>query len=153
VHSETIEHQIREMLSGHRRSRLLTLKDEKTGRMSTRTVFSPVIVSAIMSSTRSDINPENASRCFLVNTDESGEQTARIHSAQRAKYSLERYFQRLHELPRILAKHHAAQRLLRPLLLVNPFAEYLDFPKSLIRTRRDHERFVDLIACVAFLRQ
>jgi DNA primase catalytic core len=153
VHSETIEHQIREMLSGHRLSRLVTLKDEKTGRMSTRTVSSPVIVSAIMSSTRSDINPENASRCFLVNTDESGEQTGRIHASQRAKYSLPRYFQRLHEVPRIIAKHHAAQRLLRPLLLVNPFAEYLDFPKSLIRTRRDHERFVDLIACVAFLRQ
>ena len=36
---------------------------------------------------------------------------------------------------------------------MNPFAEYLDFPAALIRTRRDHERFVDLIACVCFLRQ
>ena len=56
-------------------------------------------------------------------------------------------------MPRIIARHHAAQRLLRPLLIVNPFAAHLDFPRALIRTRRDHERFVDLIACVCFLRQ
>jgi hypothetical protein len=153
VHSETIEHQIREMLSGHQLSRMVTLKDEKTGRMESHTRMSPVVVSAIMSSTRVDINPENSSRCFLLNADESGEQTGRIHQAQREKYSLSRYFERKNTLPRTIAKHHAAQRLLRSLLIVNPFAEHLDFPRSLVRTRRDHERFVDLIACVCFLRQ
>jgi len=153
VHSETIEHQIREMLSGHQLSRLVALKDEKTGKLSSHTLTSQVIVSAIMSSTSHDINPENASRCFLVNADESAEQTARIHATQRQKYSLSRHFQRLHSVPRIIARHHGAQRLLRPLLIVNPFAQHLDFPRALIRTRRDHERFVDLIACVCFLRQ
>lgn len=153
VHSESIEHQIREMLSGHQLSRMVAIKDEKTGKMASQTLTSQVIVSAIMSSTSHDINPENASRCFLVNADESGEQTARIHASQREKYSLARYFERLHSVPRIIARHHAAQRLLRPLLIVNPFAEHLDFPRSLVRTRRDHERFVDLIACVCFLRQ
>jgi len=153
VHSESIEHQIREMLSGHELSRMVAIKDEKTGKMATHTLTKQVIVSAIMSSTSHDINPENASRCFLVNADESGEQTARIHASQREKYSLSRYFDRLHRVPRIISRHHAAQRLLRSLLIVNPFAEHLDFPRSLIRTRRDHERFVDLIACVCFLRQ
>jgi len=153
VHSETIEHQLREMLSGHRLSRLVTVKDEKTGQMKSQTVTARVIVSAIMSSTRADINPENASRCFLINADESSEQTVRIHQAQRSKYSLKRYFDHKHLIPRIVATHHAAQMLLRNILIVNPFAPYLDFPHSLLRTRRDHERFVDLIACVCFLRQ
>ncbi len=153
VHSETIEHQIREMLSGHQLSRLVALKDEKTGKLASHTLTSQVIVSAIMSSTSHDINPENASRCFLVNADESAAQTARIHATQREKYSLSRHFERLHSVPRIIARHHAAQRLLRPLLIVNPFAEHLDFPRAIIRTRRDHERFIDLIACVCFLRQ
>jgi hypothetical protein len=112
-----------------------------------------VIVSAMMSSTRADITAENSSRCFLINADESGEQTARIHQVQRGKYSLARHFQRTGALPRIIATHHAAQRLLRSLLIVNPFAECLDFPRSQVRMRRDHERFVDLIACVCFLRQ
>jgi len=129
------------------------VKDDKSGKMGSQTLVSRVVVSAIMSSTSHDINPENASRCFLVNADESAEQTGRIHALQREKYSLVRHFDRLHTLPRIIARHHAAQRLLRPLLIVNPFAQHLDFPRSLIRTRRDHERFVDLIACVCFLRQ
>ena len=140
VHSETIEHQIREMLSGHQLSRMVVIKDEKNGNMITKMVVKEIIVSAIMSTTRNNINPENASRCFLVNADESPVQTARIHASQREKYSLARYFQRLHSMPQIIARHHAAQRLLRPLLIVNPFAEHLDFPRSLIRMRRDHER-------------
>ena len=153
VHSEVIEHQIREMLSGHQLSRMVTIKDEKTGKMVSQNVKSEVIVSAVMSSTSYEVNPENASRCFLVNADESGEQTTRIHQAQRDKYSLSRYYERKHKVPEIVGKHIAAQRLLRNILIINPFGRYLDFPASLVRTRRDHDRFIDLIACVCFLRQ
>jgi hypothetical protein len=153
VHSETVEHQIREMLSSHELSRLVAVKDAKTGELSTRTVRSPVVVAAVMSSTRSEINPENASRAFLVNADESREQTRRIHESQRGKYSLERHTRERSVVPKILAAHHAAQRLLRLRTIVNPFASRLAFPDALMRSRRDHERFVDLIACVCHLRQ
>lgn len=153
VHSETVEHQIREMLSAHELSRLVTMKDPKTGELSTRTVKSPVVVSAAMSSTRYQINPENASRAFVINIDESREQTKRIHSRQRAKYSLSRHSDRKNRIPQIIAQHQAAQRLLKPCLIVNTYAERLVFPDALMRTRRDHERFVDLIAAVCFLRQ
>jgi hypothetical protein len=37
--------------------------------------------------------------------------------------------------------------------IVNEFAECLDFPKTLMRGRRDHDRFFDLIEAVCFLRQ
>jgi hypothetical protein len=153
VHSETVEHQIREMLSSHELSRLVVTKDTKTGELSSVTVRSPVVVAAVMSSTRSEINPENASRAFVVNADESREQTRRIHESQRAKYSLERYNRERNLIPRIIEAHHAAQRLLQPRLIVNPFAARLSFPDTLMRSRRDHERFVDLIAAVCFLRQ
>jgi hypothetical protein len=36
---------------------------------------------------------------------------------------------------------------------VNDFAPLLGFPTALMRSRRDHDRFLDLIACVCFLRQ
>ena len=36
---------------------------------------------------------------------------------------------------------------------MNDFAPLLGFPTSLMRSRRDHDRFLDLIACVCFLRQ
>ncbi len=153
VHSESVDHQMREMLSGKELSRLVTTKDEKTGRMTSKLVRKKVIVSAVMSSTSTEINPENASRCFVVNTDESREQTREIHRRQREKYTLEAYRKKEEEIPEIIKTHQAAQRLLKNRVIVNPFAGELDFPSSMMRSRRDHERFVDLISCVCFLRQ
>ncbi len=153
VHSDVIEHQIREILSGKELSRLVTVKDEKTGKMESKIVRTPVIVASVMSSTGFNINPENTSRCFVINTDESREQTRKIHEIQRQKYTLSRHFEKASVIPEIIKKHQAAQRLLRNILTVNPFGEALGFPDNLMRTRRDNDRFLDLIACVCFLRQ
>lgn len=153
VHSDAVDHQLREMLSGQELSRLVTSKDEKTGRMVSKLVRKKVIVSAVMSSTSNDINPENASRCFVINTDETENQTRAIHKLQRQKYTLERYQKKENEIPRIIERHIAAQKLLTDRIIINPLAEHLDFPASQMRARRDHERFMDLIATVAFLRQ
>ena len=153
VHNEVIEHQIREMLSGKELSRLVTLKDPKTGELSSTLVKTPAVVAAVMSTTRQNINPENSSRFFLVNADETREQTKKIHEAQRKKYTLERYEEKSTLIPTIVKKHHAAQRLLKNVLVVNEFAAQLDFPDMFMRTRRDHDRFMDLIAAVCFLRQ
>jgi DNA primase len=153
VHGEVIEHQLREMLSAKELSRLVTTKDEQTGALSSKLVKKAVIVSAVMSSTNYDLNAENLSRSFVVNTDESIEQTRRIHELQRKKYTLERYREKAEAIPAIIKAHHAAQRLLAKRIIVNPFAARLKFPDRLLRARRDHERFMDLIACVCFLRQ
>ncbi|ULQ59113.1 hypothetical protein K7I13_11435 [Brucepastera parasyntrophica] len=153
VHGEVIEYQIREMLSGKELSRLVTVKDEETGKMASRVVRTPVIVSSVMSGTNHAVNPENASRCFVIHTDESREQTERIQRSQREKYSLERLRSGNEKRNRIIRQHRAAQRLLEKKHIVNEFAPLLDFPTSLMRMRRDHDRFLDLIACVCFLRQ
>ncbi len=153
VHSDVIEYQIREMLSGKELSRLVTVKDPESGKMQSEVVRTPVVVSSVMSGTNRAINPENASRCFVVNTDESAEQTQRIQENQRYKYSLEKLKGGNVEKERIIKTHRAAQKLLRKVNIVNDFAPLLNFPVKLMRTRRDHERFMDLIACVCFLRQ
>ncbi len=153
VHGEVVEHQIREMLSGKELSRLVTMKDPETGTMQSRVVRTPVVVSSVLSGTSHAVNPENASRCFVVNADESKIQTARIHEAQRQKYSLERLRTGRGETERIIRAHQAAQRLVRKVAIVNDFAVHLGFPTSLMRSRRDHDRFLDLIASVCFLRQ
>jgi hypothetical protein len=153
VHGEVVEHQIREMLSGKELSRLVTIKDPETGKMQSQVVRTPVIVASVMSGTNHAINPENASRYFVVNTDESKEQTARIHEHQRHKHSLERIRVGSDDLPRIIKAHQAAQRILEKRVIINDFAPLLDFPTALMRLRRDHDRFLDLIACVCYLRQ
>jgi len=153
VHGDVVEHQIREMLSGKELSRLVTLKDPETGKLQSRVVKKPVIVASVMSGTNHAVNPENASRCFVVNSDESRAQTARIHERQRQKYSLDRLERGTEAAAAVIRRHHAAQRLLVKRDIVNDFAPLLDFPVSLMRLRRDHDRFLDLIACVCFLRQ
>ncbi|MDC7223327.1 MAG: hypothetical protein PQJ60_06265, partial [Spirochaetales bacterium] len=153
VHSDAVDHQMREMLSAQELSRLVTTKDEKTGKMTSKLVRKKAVVSAVMSSATGEINPENASRCFVISTDESEEQTRAIHREQRRKYSLERIQRKAADVPQIVKAHQAAQRLLKDRMIINPFADFLDFPAALMRSRRDHERFMDLIASVCFLRQ
>jgi hypothetical protein len=141
------------MLSNHELSRMVAVKNEKTGIMESGIVKSEVIVSAVLSSTRHDVNPENASRCFVINTDESREQTHNIHQAQKRKYSIQRICEKQNDVPAVIRQHHAAQRMLKKRIICNPLAAHLNFPDTLMRTRRDHERFIDLIASVCFLRQ
>ena len=154
VHSETIEHQIREMLSKRELSRLVTTKEPQTGKMVTKQVKIPAIVALAMSGTKYDMNPENTSRCFMVNADESREQTRRIQRTQQVqKHTKKRDQEKQNLVPEIIKKHHCAQKLLQRLTVDNVFGKYLDFPDTLMRTRRDNDRFIDLIACVCFLRQ
>jgi hypothetical protein len=153
MHSENIEYQIREMLSGKELSRLVVEKDPETGRMESRMMKIKVIVSSVMGSTVGKVNPENASRCFVIHADESREQTELIHAFQRQRKSLEYLASGGGKVKQIIKAHRAAQRLLRNIPVVNDFASFLKFPASLMRSRRDHDRFLDLIDAVCFLRQ
>jgi hypothetical protein len=112
-----------------------------------------VIVSSVMGSTAGNVNPENASRCFVIHADESREQTELIHEWQRRRKCADRLLEGKKEAGRVIATHRAAQKLLRNVPVVNEFAPFLDFPTSLMRSRRDHERFLDLIDTACFLRQ
>jgi len=153
VHSEPVEHQIREIISGRMISRLVTLKDPKTGKLKSELITAPAALSMVITGTKYDVNPENATRFFVVNIDETKEQTKRIHKRQRRKFSLESLQEKRRILPQIVKTHQAAQRLLRNIFVHIPYAEDIDFPDHLMRTRRDHDRFLDLIVCVAYLRQ
>lgn len=152
VHSEAVEHQVREMLSGKELTRLVVEKDPETGRMESRMMKMKVIVSSVMGSTSGKINPENASRCFVIHADESEKQTQMIHEYQRKRHGLE-FISFENKTIEIIKTHHAAQRMLQNIPVVNDFASFLNFPTSLMRSRRDHERFLDLIDCVCYLRQ
>jgi hypothetical protein len=57
------------------------------------------------------------------------------------------------EKSRILHLHRNAQRLLRPLFIINPYARGLTFLDDKTRTRRDHEKYLSLIDSIAFLHQ
>jgi hypothetical protein len=62
-------------------------------------------------------------------------QTQAVHRLQREQQTLEGLLGR-EERRDILRRHQKAQRLLRPLMVVNPYAKELTFPDRLLRTRR-----------------
>jgi hypothetical protein len=121
--------------------------------MESRMMKMKVVVSSVMGSTAGKVNPENASRCFVIHADESKEQTELIHAWQRRRKSLEFISSGNSKAQQIIKIHKAAQKLLRNIPVVNDFASFLNFPTALMRSRRDHERFLDLIDAVCFLRQ
>lgn len=129
-----------------------TGKDPNTGRMETQEyhVEGPVMI--FLTTTTIDIDDELLNRCLVLSVDESPAQTARIHERQRRARTLEGLLER-EARKDVLALWRNAQRLIRPLGVVNPFAHELTFTSERTRTRRDHEKYLTLIDTIALLHQ
>jgi len=129
-----------------------TGKDPQTGRMVTQEyhVEGPVMI--MLTTTAIDIDEELLNRCIVLSVDESREQTRRIHDLQREARTLDGLKRKLDKAA-VLAVHRNAQRLLRPLRVVNPYARRLTFLDDRTRTRRDHEKYLTLIEAIALLHQ
>jgi DNA primase len=102
--------------------------------------------------TAADLDEELQNRCLVLTVDESREQTAAIHAAQRARRTLAGLHARA-ERQKLLKLHQNAQRLIEPLPVLNPYAHQLTFINDRTRTRRDHEKYLTLIDVIALLHQ
>ncbi len=129
-----------------------TGKDASTGRLVTEEyrVEGPVMI--FLTTTAIKIDEELLNRCVVLSVDENREQTRAIHQFQRRRQTLAGLLAD-HDRKETLALHHNAQRLLRPLLVANPYAEYLTFLDDKTRTRRDHLKYLTLIRAIALLHQ
>jgi DNA primase catalytic core len=129
-----------------------TGKNPHTGRMETQEyhVQGPTMI--FLTTTSHALDEELQNRCLVLTVDESREQTERIHALQRearTEAGLARQAQR----DELLALHRAAQALLQPLPVFNPYAQQLRFLSDRLRTRRDHEKYLLLIDALAVLFQ
>ncbi|MDE9484259.1 toprim domain-containing protein, partial [Xenorhabdus bovienii] len=113
-----------------------TGKDEATGNLVTKsyTVKGPVML--MLTTTAIDVDEELLNRCLVLTVNESREQTEAIHAVQRHKQTLEGLLAE-NEREYLTALHQNAQRLLKPLNVVNPYASQLTFMSDKTRTRRD----------------
>lgn len=129
-----------------------TGKDPKTGRLVTQEyrVQGPVMI--FLTTTAMEIDEELLNRCVVLTVDEEREQTRAIHRVQRERQTLQGLLA-LQDRARILDLHRNAQRLLRPLLVANPYAQQLTFLDDRTRTRRDHMKYLTLIRSIALLHQ
>lgn len=129
-----------------------TGKDAETGNLITQEYRVEGPVSIMLTTTAIEIDEELLNRCLILTVDEGREQTEAIHRLQRQKRTLEG-LKLKHQKRRILEVHRNAQRLLKPLSVVNPYADQLTFLSDKTRTRRDHEKYLTLIDTIALLRQ
>jgi DNA primase catalytic core len=129
-----------------------TGKDPQTGNLVTQEyhVEGPVMI--LLTTTAIEIDEELLNRCLVLSVDESREQTEAIHRLQRERRTLTGLVNGERK-QRILAQHRHAQRLLRPLKVLNPYADQLTFLSDKTRTRRDHEKYLTLIDTIALLHQ
>jgi len=129
-----------------------TGKDPTSGRLITHEyrVEGPVML--LLTTTAVEVDEELLNRCIVLTVDENREQTRAIHRLQRERQTLEGLLAR-RDRDDILSVHRNAQRLLRPMLVANPYARELTFFDNQTRSRRDHVKYLTLIRTIALLHQ
>jgi DNA primase len=129
-----------------------TGKDPATGRHVTHEyhVEGPVMI--FLTTTAVDLDEELLNRCVVLSVNEGREQTRMIHQLQRNQQTLQGQMAR-RDAGHIRALHQNAQRLLRPLMVVNNYAPSLTFRDDQTRSRRDHTKYLTLIQSVTLLHQ
>jgi DNA primase catalytic core len=129
-----------------------TGKDPSTGKLVTHQyrVEGPVMI--FLTTTAIEIDEELLNRCLVLTVDEDREQTRAIHRIQREAQTLDGLLSKARR-QEIVGLHRNAQRLLKPIPVVNPYAHRLSFPDGLTRTRRDHVKYLTLIRAIALLHQ
>jgi DNA primase len=150
--AEGARYAMRNLISAKKLTIETTVKNPATGRMETQvnTVHGPTAV--FETTTQPDTDPETKSRYLLLSIDESPEQTRLIAEAQRHRHTLGALIAKK-EREAVRRRHHAFQRTLRPLSVVNPYEPLLGYGDERLTTRRDQPKYLNLILAVAFLHQ
>ena len=143
---------IRNLISAKKLVIETTVKNPLTGQLTTQvnTVTGPTAV--FQTTTQPDLDAETRSRFIVTSIDETPEQTRAILEAQRNSHTLEA-LRRKKQREAIIARHHAFQRLLRPLTVVNPFEPLLTYTEDRLAVRRDNPKYLNLILGITFLHQ
>lgn len=129
-----------------------TGKDPATGKLVTAEYHVSGPVMLCLTTTAIDIDEELLNRCLVLTINESTEQTHAIQKRQRQARTLAGLQAKVRS-DGVVAAHRAAQTLLRPLAVVNPYAESLTFASDRVRLRRDHAKYLALIDAIALLQQ
>jgi hypothetical protein len=108
-------------------------------------------LSLMMTTTSTTLDPELENRLVVLGVDEDPAQTNAIIRAQRTAASLAG-LRSSNERDAIRRRHHNVQRLLKPVIVIIPDGP-VSFPSSAARHRRDHVKFLSMIAALATLHQ
>lgn len=146
------DYAIRELISSKKIKLCVPVKDSAACKMKTVEYEVEGPIALLFSTTNPEIHFENSTRCFTLTLDESAEQTMRVHYAQSLNRTMEGVM-RAGVAREIRQLHRNIQRLLKTVVVLNPYAPRLTFPASRLESRREFEKYLSLIEAVAFLRQ
>jgi energy-coupling factor transporter ATP-binding protein EcfA2 len=144
---------LRTLASDQHLSIAATRTDPNTGKLHTEHYEVHGPVSIIITTTSPEaFDEETRSRFVPLTLDESEAQTKAILERQRRRYSLEGTLERK-EAESVRRLHHNAQRLLRPLEVINPFFSDLSYPTEKLIHRREQKKYLALQAAIALTHQ
>jgi len=129
-----------------------TSKDPITGKMKTEEYKVKGPVSIFLTTTEVSLDEEMESRFLTVTIDESSKMTSMIHDKQRYQDTLEGYLAKKTK-DKIIVKHQNAQRLLQSIAVVNNYSPHLTYTQDSLFTRRDNQKYLNLIKAICFLHQ
>ena len=147
--AENVLYPLRELQSKKRITKTVVHKDSKgTTKTIHLTVEGPVCIAGC--TTRESIYEDNSNRSFLLYIDESAEQDKRIMDYQRLISAGKINTETEHISAEILRN---VQRVLKPVKVINPFAEYLELPQSVFKPRRTNSHYLQFIEAITFYKQ
>jgi len=147
--AESVLYPLRELQTKKRITKTVVHKDTKgTTRTIHLTVEGPVSVAGC--TTQESIYEDNSNRSFLLYIDESAEQDQKIMDYQRLISAGKVNEEQEHKAKELLKN---VQRLLKPIKVINPFAEYLQLPKSVFKPRRTNSHYLQFIEAITFYKQ
>jgi predicted transcriptional regulator len=140
---------IRELQSKRRIIRTVPFKNTKGETKSIQLIVEgPVTIAGC--TTKESIYEDNANRSFLIYIDESKEQDEKIMNYQR-KVSAGKIDTVAQQ--KIIKEFQDMQRILQPLQIRNPFAEFLKIPDEVFKPRRTNAHYLAFVEMITFYHQ
>ena len=144
--AESVLYPLRELQSKKRITKTVVHKDTKGNTKTIHlTVEGPVSVAGC--TTQEHIYEDNSNRSFLLYIDESAEQDKKIMDYQRLISAGKVNAEQEHKAKELLKN---VQRILKPIKVINPFAEYLELPQSVFKPRRTNSHYLQFIEAITF---
>ena len=140
---------IRELQSKRRISKTIPIKDSK-GNLKTITLQVEGPISLAGTTTRERLYEDNANRSLLIYLDGSKDHKEKIMAYQRQVSAGKINKQQEEQMRQFMQD---VQSVLRPLKVINPFAEMLALPQSVFKPLRTNSHYLHFIETVTFYHQ
>ena len=140
---------LRELQTKQWISKIVPIKDHQNNNKTRKLeVYGPICLSG--TTTKEHLYEDNANRCLLLHLDGSTEQQEAIMDYQRkhsaGKVDSQGEQEAAHQLEHL-------QRVLEPVKVINPYAEYLRIPTRCFKPLRTHDHYLQFIETVTWYHQ